>query len=78
MGSEVCCTVTYAVRKKLLIGRWQTVREQGTKSENNIWSAAHELVGVFKNYVMKEQEVELNYENMRKYSKSDSKLIQTV
>lgn len=63
--------VTYAVRKKLLIGRWQKEREQGTKRENNIWRAEPELVGV-----SKVQEIELNYESITKYSKSDSKWIQ--
>lgn len=34
------------------------------------------MVGVFKNYVTKVQEVERNFENIGKYSKSDSRLMQ--
>lgn len=34
------------------------------------------MVGVFKNYVTKAQEVELNFENIGKCSKRDSRLMQ--
>lgn len=76
MSSEVRCTVTHAVRKNLLIGRWQRQSKEQRGKTTFGEQSTNLMVGVFKNYVTKAQEVELNFENIGKCSKSDSRLMQ--